>query len=172
MTRAVAVLLALAILYFVPACTREADTPVSSSQSPPSSAAKVAVVPAPEKPTDALASSLTNFGGVVADVTEFRRKGAVLTAVVRLRNEATTTAIVDISFAEAYVMDVGAKKYLVLKDEEGAYIASAPARVYDGLRDGGTQTVWIKFPAPPPEVPTATLVVPGMPPFDDLRIQD
>jgi hypothetical protein len=56
MTRAVAVLLALAIPYFLSACTREADTPVKSSQSAPLSTNKVAVSPAPEKPADALAS--------------------------------------------------------------------------------------------------------------------
>ena len=172
MTRAVAVFLTLVIAICVSSCTRDAETPVKASESAPSSTAKVAVSPRPEKPADALASITTNFPGVVADVTEFRRKGPVLTALVRLRNQGSALASVDIRFSEAYVMEAGTKKYQVLKDEDGAYIASAPARVYEGLKDGGTQIVWMKFPAPTPEVHTATLVVPGMSPFEDLSIQD
>jgi hypothetical protein len=172
MSRVVIVLLALALSLFVSACKQDGGVPLQSSQSTPSSATatKVAVSAAPEKPADALASTNTNFGGVVADVTEFRRKGSVLTALVRLRNQGTGIALVDIGFADSYVMDAGSKKYQVLKDEEGAFIASP--RVGDGLVDGGTRTLWMKFPAPPPELRKATLVLPGMPPFEDLPIQD
>src|SRR5688572_6051690 len=109
MTRVVAVLLALSVSFLVSACTGAAEAPATSSQSAPSSSTNVAVVPAPEKPADSLASNPTNFGGVVADVTEFRRKGAVMTALVRLRNQGSVLASVDVRFAEAYVMEAGTK---------------------------------------------------------------
>lgn len=172
MPRAVAVLLACALV--VVACKRDpvAPAPAKSSPEASSSVTKVPVSPPPEKPADALATITTNFSGVVADVSEFRRKGPVLTALVRLRNQGTSLSVLEISFDQTYVMDTGAKKYQVLKDEQGAFIASSASRLYEGLAAGGTRMLWMKFPAPPPEVRTATLVVPGMPPFEDLAIQD
>ena len=61
------------------------------------------------------------------------------------------------------------KKYEVLRDEKNAYIASSGDS--RGFSQGDMMTVWMKFPAPPPDTRAATLVVNGMPPFDDLPIQ-
>jgi hypothetical protein len=74
-------------------------------------------------------------------------------------------------------MDLGAgKKYQVLQDEKGAYIAGLKSgwndRWYDDLEPGQSHTLWVKFPAPPAEVKSVTLQVPGVPPFEDLAIQD
>jgi hypothetical protein len=171
--RAEALLLALALSLVVTACQRGADSPGDSSSVARPSTTPAAVVTAPEKPSDALASHNTNFQGVIADVTEFRRKGNVLTALVRLRNQLPTTAVIQIDFTQTSVIDeAGAKKYEVLKDEKGAYIGSGPTGIYEGLAGAGTMTIWMKFPAPPPEVRIATLAIASMPPFDDLPIQD
>ena len=43
---------------------------------------------------------------------------------------------------------------------------------FQRLQPGGTYTIWMKFPAPPADVKTVTLQVPGVPPFEDLAIQD
>jgi hypothetical protein len=173
MPRAEAVLVALALLLVVAACQRDANSSGNSSQVARTSTTPVAVASEPDRPPDALASHNTNFQGVIADVTEFRRKGNVLTALVRLRNQQTTTAVIQIQFDRISVIDeAGAKKYEVLKDEKGAYIGSAPTGIYEGLAGTGTMTIWMKFPAPPPEVRMVTLAIPNMPPFDDLPIQD
>ena len=99
-------------------------------------------------------TSNTNWSGVVAHATEFRRKGNILTASVRLRNTLTGGHIVQFGIGGVYLMDeAGAKSYQ--EDVGGAGI-----------------TLWMKFPAPPLETKTATLAMPQMPPFEDLPIQD
>jgi hypothetical protein len=128
-------------------------------------------------PAAAVATQTSNWPGVVADVTEFRRKGSTLTVRVVLRNQGNVDSEPDIHYNEVYVMDLGAgKKYEVLKDEKGAYIAALRTgwnnRWYEKLAPGASYTIWMKFPAPPPEVKAVTLQLPGVPPFEDLPIQD
>ena len=136
--------------------------------------------PAPGAPAAAatvLASQDTNWPGVVAEVTELRRKGNTLTAKVRLRNGSPDKQQVEVKFDETYLMDAAnAKKYEVLRDEKGTYIAAVRSgwgdRWYDTLDPAQSYVLWIKFPAPPPEVTTITLQLPNTPPFEDLAIQD
>lgn len=124
-----------------------------------------------------LASQETNWSGIVAEVTEFRRKGNTLTAKLRFRNQGSDANEADLYYSGAYLMDAAAgKKYEVLKDEKGAYIAALRTgwndRWYQTVEPGQSAAIWMKFPAPPPEVTAVTLQVPGVPPFDDLSIQD
>src|SRR5439155_9836239 len=73
----------------------------------------------------ALASQETNWKGIVAEVTEFRRKGNTLTAKVRLTNRGSEETKAEVIFKEVYLIDTaGGKKYEVLKDEKGTFIAS------------------------------------------------
>jgi hypothetical protein len=142
----------------------EATVPVASPAAAPA-AARV------------IASQESNWPGIVADVTEFRRKGSTLTARVVFRNQGSEAAEPDLHYNQAYVMDLDAgKKYEVLRDEKGAYIAALHTgygnRWYQKLQPGARTTIWMKFPAPPPEVKSATLQLPGLPPFEDLPIQD
>ena len=134
--------------------------------------------PAPAAaPAAAVATQTSNWPGVVADVTEFRRKGSTLSVRVVLRNQGNVDSEPDVNYNEVYVMDLGAgKKYEVLKDEKGTYIAALRTgynnRWYQKLAPGASYTIWMKFPAPPPEVKSVTLQLPGMPPFEDVPIQD
>ncbi|HEX5760139.1 MAG TPA: hypothetical protein VF121_13190 [Thermoanaerobaculia bacterium] len=125
----------------------------------------------------ALASQETNWPGIVVEVTEFLRKGNTLTAKLRVRNQGGVDAEPDFTFSQMYVMDAaGGRKYEVLKDEKGTAIAGLRSgwsdRWYDTLSPGESAVVWMKFPAPPPEVKVVTLQIPNTPPFDDLAIQD
>ena len=100
-----------------------------------------------------------------------------LTAKVRLRNQGSEKIQPEVIYKEVYLMDLGAgKKYQVLQDEKGAYIAALKSgwndRWYGELAPGESYTMWVKFPAPPAEVKSVTLQVPGVPPFEDLAIQD
>ena len=151
-----------------PAASPETPQPVPAPAAASAPAAAAAA---------ALASQPTNWPGIVADVTEFRRKGSTLTAKVILRNQGTAEAQPEVNYNEVYVMDAAAgKKYEVLQDEKGHYIAALRSgwndRWYQKLAPGETYTLWMKFPAPPPETRTVTLQVPGAPPFEDLPIQD
>ena len=135
------------------------------------------VAPPAGAPGTVLASQETNWSGVVVEVTEFLRKGNTLTAKLRVRNQGGAKAEPDFYFSQMYVMDpAGGKKYEVLKDEEGNYIGGVRSgwrdRWYDTLEPGQSALVWMKFPAPPPEVRVVTLQIPNTPPFDDLAIQD
>lgn len=127
--------------------------------------------------TGALATQETNWSGVSAEVTEFRRKGNTLTAKVRLTNRGSAEAKVEVNYKEVYLIDTnGGKKYEVLKDEKGAFIADLRSgwndRWYGDLAPGATHLLWMKFPAPPADVKAITLQVPGVQPFEDLAIQD
>ena len=156
-----------------PAAAPTAAGPVTS----PNPATPGAATAPAAAPAAAVATQTSNWPGVVADVTEFRRKGSTLTVRVVLRNQGNVDAEPDIHYGEVYVMDLGAgKKYEVLKDEKGTYIAALRSgysnRWYEKLAPGASYTLWMKFPAPPPEVKSVTLQLPGMPPFEDLPIQD
>ena len=147
-----------------------AAPPAASSPAPAAPAAS----PAPES---VLASQETSWPGIVAELTELRRKGNTLTARVRLRNQAGAPAQTEVRYDEVYLMDLAAgKKYQVLQDEAGSFIAALRSgwkdRWYGEIAPGQGQLLWMKFPAPPPEVRSITLQVPGVPPFEDLPIQD
>ncbi|HEY4572538.1 MAG TPA: hypothetical protein VIJ26_01185, partial [Thermoanaerobaculia bacterium] len=118
--------------------------PAAAAAPPATTAAPVTSAAAPA-PATALASQQTNWPGVVADVTEFRRKGSTLTAKVVLRNQGNVDSQPDIHYTELYVMDLGAgKKYEVLKDEKGNYIAALRSgyrdQWYQRLQPGETYT--------------------------------
>jgi hypothetical protein len=158
-----------------------ASEPATASDAPAATVSEPAPAAAPASAPAAagtvLASQETNWQGVVAEVTEFRRKGNTLTAKVRLRNQGSEKVQPEVIYKEVYLMDLGAgKKYQVLQDEKGAYIAALKSgwndRWYDELAPGESYTMWVKFPAPPAEVKSVTLQVPGVPPFEDLAIQD
>ena len=167
-----------------PAASTAADVPPATTTAAPPSASPETPqpVPAPAPASApaaaaALASQPTNWPGIVADVTEFHRKGSTLTAKVVLRNQGTSDAQPEVRYDEVYVMDAAAgKKYEVLQDEKGHYIAALRSgwndRWYQKLAPTESYTLWMKFPAPPPETRTVTLQVPGVPPFEDLPIQD
>jgi hypothetical protein len=178
---------------FVAACQKGQEPPpaASPSQAPAAAATEVVATPtpaaapvsAPAAPPQAapeagvLAAQETNWEGIVAEVTEFRRKGNTLTARVRFRNQGSARVEPDFYYSQTYLLDTAAgKKYEVLKDEQGRYIAALRSgysdRWYDYIEAGQAKTVWMKFPAPPAEVGTATLQIPQIPPFEDLAIQD
>lgn len=124
-----------------------------------------------------IASQETNWNGVTADVTEFKRKGNTLTAKVKLRNAGPKTMQVQVRYETAYVLDVdAAKKYEVLKDDKGAYIAAGSGNYTDrflvDIPAGEAKILWMKFPAPPATTKVATLQIEETPPFEDLPIQD
>jgi hypothetical protein len=123
-----------------------------------------------------LASQDTNWEGVVADLTEFKRKGNTLTVKLKLRNTGSAEKTIDIAYEKTYVLDAdNGKKYEVLTDDQRAYIAATQTyhdRYYDSLKPGESASVWMKFPAPPATTKSASLTVAGMAPFDDVTIQD
>lgn len=155
------------------AAASDPSVPATAAQSAPTPAAS----PAAAASVVALSSQETSWSGVTAEVTEFRRKGNTLTAKVRFRNSGTESREPDIRLRDAYLMDASAgKKYEVLKDEKDTYIAALRPgyqdRWYTTLKTSEQATIWMKFPSPPAEVRAVTLQLPGVPPFEDVPIQD
>jgi hypothetical protein len=153
--------------------------PAAIEPAPAATTAATTVAPTPAAPPAAgavIASQETNWNGVTADITEFRRKGNTLTTKVRLTNRSERAEPV-IKYAEVYLMDTAAgKKYEVLKDEKDSYIASLHSGYsygwWETMKANDAMTLWMKFPAPPAEVKAITLHLPGMAPFEDVPIQD
>ena len=84
-----------------------------------------ATPPPPAPAGTVIASQDTNWPGIVAEVTELSRKGNTLTAKVRLRNGGPDKQQAEVQYEEVYLMDAAnAKKYEVLRDEKGTYIAA------------------------------------------------
>jgi hypothetical protein len=157
-----------------------APVPAAAPSTTPGTATPSAVVstaPAAASAGGSLQSQETNWLGVTAEVTEFRRKGNTLTGKVRLTNKTAAKVEVEIYWKEVSLVDAaGGKKYEVLKDEKGTFISSLRPGYIDRwgewIEPATSQVIWMKFPAPPPEVKTITLQLPKTPPFDDLQIQD
>ena len=106
-----------------------------------------------QQPPAPLASQPTNWSGVTADITQFKRKGNTLTASVRMHNDGGAVVYIPLHYAMCYLLDSAAgKKYQVLKDDTGAAIAAVNWGS-DGwqahLAAGQSQNIWMKFPAPP-----------------------
>jgi len=188
-------LVILAAMLLVTFCTKRESVSTStvSTTSTEATTTTAVAAPAPPPPTvvtestsapaaaapagSSIASQDTNWPNITAEVTEFRRKGNTLTAKVRFTNKGSEQLHVEVIYGEAYLIDTaGGKKYGTLKDEKGSYIAALRSgwqdRWYEYIKPGTPQTIWIKFPAPPPEVKAITLQIPKTPPFEDLPIQD
>jgi hypothetical protein len=179
--------LSLAFLILA-ACSKPAEQQSTTTTSAPAASTTTTAtaaptpaptaVPAPATPSvGTLASQETNWNGITAELTEFRRKGNTLTAKMRFVNHGSAEPQVELHFNETYLLDTGAgKKYEVLKDEKNAYIASLSQgwsdRWFKNLKPGESQAIWMKFPAPPPETKAITLQIPNTPPFEDVTIQD
>lgn len=174
-------------------CKAKTESVTSSTQSAATTQSTATTAPPPATTTTAAATATTaaspapaagviatqdtNYPGLTAEVTEFRRKGNTLTAKVRLTNKSDKNVSPEIRYNAVYLIDTaGGKKYQTLKDETGTYIAALSSgsseHFWEDVKAGESKTIWMKFPAPPPEVKTITLQLPNMPPFDDLTIQD
>jgi hypothetical protein len=120
----------------------------------------------------------TNITGVVAEATECARKDGVLSIKVRLRNTGSAEQHFDIIWGhnyESYYVSAASKKYFILKDSEGTYLAPKAdmfGRLSVLVGPGDQYTWWAKFPAPPAEVKTVTLYTPIAAPLEDIPITD
>ena len=119
--------------------------------------------------------------GIVAELTQCKRSDGVLSIKVRFRNTSNNrihlTILDPVSGAalEKFYLTAGKKKYFILKDSEGTYLAPAPGG--NGLLDvdlgpGESFPWWAKFPAPPVEEKKIGLMTPLTSPFEDVPITD
>jgi len=131
----------------------------------------------------ALASAPTNWPGVRLDLMSIERKGNVLTVkwVVTNGDDGRQSVRFGLtSKATTYLVDEeNGTKYYALTDQDGNALASEHEYI-DGntwgisetLDAGATARYWAKFPAPPPEVTTLTVLFDQAEPFEEVPITD
>ncbi len=117
--------------------------------------------------------------GIVAELTQCKRSEGVLSIKVRFRNTSSKKIHLTIyesgATFEKFYVTAGKKKYFILKDSEGTYLAPAGsgAGVLDmDLGPGESFPWWAKFPAPPVEEKKIGLMTPLTSPFEDVPITD
>ncbi len=125
-----------------------------------------------------LATAEINTPGVVAEMTECKRKQGVLSLKLRFRNTTAEglsfNALSRGNYQDFYVV-AGTKKYFVLRDTESTPLAPPQdpgGAVSVSLPAGGTWTWWAKYPAPPAELKSITYFTPVGPPIEDIPITD
>ena len=128
--------------------------------------------------TEAIQSQDTNIGGLVADITQCKRKDGVLTLKVRLRNTSGKKASIHFTDGynayDKYYLTAGDKKYFILRDSEGVPLATDAGGGYTNIDidKDGSYTWWAKYPAPPAEVTSVSFYAAFAPPFEDVPITD
>ncbi|HEX6200253.1 MAG TPA: hypothetical protein VF150_08320 [Thermoanaerobaculia bacterium] len=145
--------------------------------------AALGAAPADAAPAQALASAPTNWPGVELDLMSVERKGNVLTVKWAVTNGDEGRQSVRFGLtakATTYLVDEeNGTKYYALTDQDGNALASEHDYidgntwgVSDTLDAGATARYWAKFPAPPPEVKTLTVLFDQTEPFEEVPIAD
>ena len=128
--------------------------------------------------TEAIQSQDTNINGLVADITQCKRKDGVLTLKVRLRNTSDKKANIYFTNGygayDKYYLTAGEKKYFILRDTEGVALATDEGGGYTNIdiEKDRNYTWWAKYPAPPADVKSVTFYTAFAPPFEDIPITD
>jgi hypothetical protein len=122
------------------------------------------------------AAQETKWPGVTVQVTEFARKGKNLNAKLRFANNGTKQVRPGFYYTGTYLLDADNRKYEVLKDDKDRYLGSLHTGYKDWwgetIEPGSSLLVWMRFPAPPPEVNMLTVQLDGMDPIEDVPIQN
>ena len=103
--------------------------------------------------------------------------GEVLTVQVLFKNTSSKQKRYTFKFSDVYYTDTKEKKkYLGLKDAGGRYIAGPASRWLEGgsfgpwVKPQAKSIFWIKFPAPPETTETIDIFIPGIMPFEAIKI--
>jgi hypothetical protein len=130
----------------------------------------------------AIQSQDTSTAGVTGELIQCKRSGGVLSVKIRFHN--TTGAGIGFyalgpnSSYDKYYLAAANKKYFILKDTDGTYLAPGfnwdcgMSGVCEKLGPGQSITWWAKFPAPSADVTKLDLFTPVTPPFEDVPIAD
>jgi hypothetical protein len=165
-----------------PSVGTQPAAPASQPAEPPDSTPAVAA-PAAEQ-AGVIQSQETTAPGIVAEITECRRKEGVLTIKARFRNTSNKSSHLTLiryppeGDHERFYVTAGNKKYFILKDSDGIYLSSNSVGNDTGnsvrlnLEPGQTYLWWAKYPAPSADVKKISLMMPVTAPFEDVPITD
>ena len=160
-----------------PAATDPA--PAAQPNPPPTPSAPAAPAPAA---SDALGVEEHDVGGVEVELREVQRaRGDTLNVRWRYTNTTQGDKLLATGLGwytpyklagDTYLVDpLNQKKYLVITDAERTPVVSRFGGEHEVVLGAG-QTVnsWAKFPAPPPDVETISVCIPGVMPFEEIPI--
>lgn len=111
------------------------------------------------------------------DVVKAHVSGDIMTIILMFRNTSGKRIEYDLNAAETYYIDKAAnKKFFMLKDTEKKWVAS-DVRYYSSnsvfkftVDKDGKKLVWMKFPSPEAGIATIDFSIPGVLPFDGLKV--
>ncbi len=134
----------------------------------------LAIAPLSGYAMETIQTQPSSDGNFEASLTSIKIKRGVLTINIRVKNVSLKSAGMDFSYKEVYYIDVdNKKKYFVLRDSEGKYIAGpnlTSGTFYYSIDPDGQKIAWIKFPAPPETTNTIDIFVPGILPFEEIKV--
>ena len=133
--------------------------------------------------SEPIATADTNWEGVTVNVMTLTRKGNILTVKFSAVNNGSENQKVAVGFTGhdvCYVVDEDSgSKYYVLTDQEGNPVASAKdwmpnstSGINREVAPGKVLRVWMKLPAPPPEVSSVSIFLNETDPIEDVAITD
>ncbi|MGC1310310.1 MAG: hypothetical protein WA885_24030 [Phormidesmis sp.] len=100
--------------------------------------------------------------------------GDIMTVTLRYRTLPNESLRTNYSINEvSYIDDATSKRYGVVQDESGAWLAS-PKNSVGNISiniNNNAEITWFKFPAPPPEAQTISINVPEVSPFDGVSVE-
>ncbi|MCB2376394.1 hypothetical protein LGH70_02300 [Hymenobacter sp. BT635] len=183
-------LIASAFALSLAACSQEKTAETTTTAAPPPTEAPAATTTAPAgveraeaaapvpPATPALATQPGPKGTQIA-LTKARVIGDILTVELQAAlppnadsNSETVRADID---QISYIDDATSRKYNVLKDQSGLYMALpldySKKSVAADARKSGPGIMSFRFPAPPATSTTISLSLPGMGSFDGIAIQ-
>jgi len=116
-------------------------------------------------------------GKFEASLTSAKIKRDVLTIQVIMKNVSAKRASMTLWYKAVYYIDVeNKKKYFILKDSDGQYIAgpkkgSTHGGYFGGAIEPNEQKIsWMKFPIPPESSSIVDIIVPGILPFEEIQL--
>jgi hypothetical protein len=137
----------------------------------------------PASAAEPIMTAETNWDGITVHVMAVVRRNNVLTIKWAVSNDGDNTTNIGFGFTGndvCYVVDEeNGTKYYALTDKEGNALASShdwmpnsTAGFARKVEPGKTLRVWMKLPAPPPEVKEVSLFLNETEPIEGLPITD
>ncbi|MGF1481933.1 MAG: hypothetical protein ACFB4I_21045 [Cyanophyceae cyanobacterium] len=109
------------------------------------------------------------------DLMPVKVTGDVMTVTVRYRSQNQESLSTRYPIAEvSYIDDATSKRYGVVQDQAGSWLASPKGSPDDSIRINiydNSAIAWFKFPAPPPEAQTISINIPEVSPFDGIEVE-
>jgi hypothetical protein len=116
-------------------------------------------------------------GTMEASLTQAKVRDNVLAVKLTIKNVTNRVLEPEIPFKEFYVTNIrDLKKYFPLQDSQGNFLAGPQEQARPGgifrnkIPPGEMMIIWVDFPIPPEAAKTVDLFVPGLLPFEGVKV--